>query len=139
MPNYETEYKEVCNNLRFYGELRFKQMTVALALNGAVLYAVYARTLSWQIDTTISLLALASTYLFIVIERSSNRYWEAFCERAKELEPILEYAQYSKVPRGRTLRDSARLATKYIYELLAAIWVFVVTWHLYSAWKNGWP
>jgi len=118
----ETEYKEVCNNLRFYGDLRFKQMATLLTLSAALLVWNSARSTPSVFAIPVAIGGIFATLLFIVVERSSCRYWNHFLERAQKLEHVLEFEQYQTAPRGTNLTNSAAKATMMLYWLVAFIW-----------------
>jgi hypothetical protein len=126
MADSETEYKEVCNNLRFYGDLRFKQLTVFLTLTGALLAWAAGKSMDNFFMWSIPILGLAATFLFYAIETSSTRYWDSFWRRAKSLESSLDFQQYQQLIRGTSVANSAVKATRYLYLLVAFIWLILL-------------
>lgn len=135
----ETEYKEVCNNLRFYGDLRFKQLTIYLALNAALLTWLGKQEMEGAEKFVAAMAGIFSSFLFGIIERSSNRYWDSFCERASELEGRLQMKQYRSLQRGTSLLDSAVRATYAIYWSIALTWLLFLAWPVAAAWRISLP
>lgn len=135
----ETEYKEVCNNLRFYGDLRFKQLTIYLVLNGGLVTALTSSSCRVVPNWVAAMVGICFSFLFWVIERSSNRYWDSLFARAKALEEELQLQQYSTIRRGTSIFSSAVSATHLIYWLVAASWLLLLAWPVVAVWLLSLP
>ena len=122
--NLVTEYTEVNNNLRQYGNLRFAQLTIFLALTGAVFTARFTSNPPLRSSLNIALQAfgLLSTICFFFIEESSNKKWKQLKVRAIELERILEFKQIINLPKSRYF--SATSATCFFYIIVLGFWIF---------------
>jgi hypothetical protein len=79
------EWKEIRESLRYFGNKRFAQLTVFIAASGFMLDAFLSRPALWP-RLALSLVGLVLAALFLLMERSSVRYWKRFAERAVGIE-----------------------------------------------------
>jgi hypothetical protein len=114
------EWKEIRETIRYFGNKRFAQLTVFLAITGFALNAFGDRSISapeWLIPTV----GLTNALLFLCMEMSSNRYWTAFLKRGQEIEGELQgvikmMSKSRPDPRfgGRDLGTAATLSLHYL-------------------------
>ena len=128
------EYRQIGENLRFYGNLRFAQLTLFFVATGALLAVldqakIRSAFLSFQVLSVGGLLVVA---VFAVLEQSAVRYWCHYRDRAVVLEPPLGLEQYSRRPRGSVL--NATNAVRLLFVGVALLWIAVGL----SAWMAWW-
>jgi hypothetical protein len=94
------EYKIVSDNLRWYSNMRFAQLTLFVAITATLANWVFSDKLS-----TLALLALflkatgiIVSALFWYLEMRADDYWSHFMRRAVELEKRLNFKQYTDRP-----------------------------------------
>lgn len=117
------EYKEVGTNLRHYGNMRFAQLTLFVAISGGLLAAIFAKdsSLSFCQKVVVEFLGLLLAAAFFVIEKSAIQWWNRYYDRAKALENILGMRQYSL---HRPLRFiNATNAVLLIYSVAGCVWL----------------
>ena len=93
MTNHQVEYSELCTNMRHYADMRFKQMTLFLAITSILLGLRFSGTFQIEPIEVIPLIGIFSVIIFIVLEeRAADFYWQ-YRRRAKELERTLQFHQ----------------------------------------------
>jgi hypothetical protein len=112
-----TEWKEIRESLRYFGNKRFAQMTVFLAANALFFNAVYTGqgTLGRE---TVGIVGLAVAVLFLVLEYDSWRRWYRFAERGRRIEQQLVHLELIRYYRPAS--DAATWAA-YAFYLLTAV------------------
>jgi hypothetical protein len=132
------EYKDVSTNLRQYASLRFAQLTLFVATNGA-LFALGLKPLTEVYSgqrNAIRAMGIAVTAVFWILEERSTSHWENYVDRAKDLENALGFQQYQLRPEAYKLFGIERLrinATNGIRLFLTASFVFWIT-----HWARSW-
>ena len=107
----EKEYLDLSANMRHYGNMRFAQLTIFIAITAALLRFLFGSNSSLPC-TTKQLLTwggLVITVTFLIMEITCTYLWTRFAKRAAELETKLGYRQYSTLPGApnfRTIRPS---------------------------------
>jgi hypothetical protein len=93
----EEEYKDISNNLRFYGNLRFAQLTLFFAITVGLLTVIFKLEpkLEPQPKLFLELIGLTITFVFWRMEESSTRMWRHYVDCAQILEKQLDFRQYS--------------------------------------------
>jgi hypothetical protein len=119
----QSEYKDVSDNIRLFQTIRFAQLTVFIAVSGALIGAAFssAVTTSFALKIVFRLGGFFVTLLFWVLQERTMLYWRHFVRRATELEEMLGYRQYSTRPRAGLL--SSTNAIRGIFVLLGLLWV----------------
>ena len=126
--NPEEEYRELNNNLRFYANMRFAQLTLFSAITAAFLTIIFTITppLSESTRSILKVGGLISTIVLWVMEERSSGYGMHFYKRIVELEPLLGY----KIWQGRKMRTkaifSATNAVRVLYFFVAAFWLLSI-------------
>ncbi len=132
-----SEYEDVSDNIRQHSNMRFAQMTLFFAITG-VLLALFANPTLLQskfqisppeplqlIDvpaaTLIALGGILSSLVFWTMEERVNDYWHHYVRRAKELERVLHFTQYSTRPAKRFV--TATNAVRMLYVVVALFWI----------------
>ncbi len=121
------EYKEIGANLRFYGNMRFAQLTLFAAIVGG-LASVLARSgneFSGTQELLLQLFGIVSILVIWIMEERSTTQWSMYYGRAREIESVLGLGQYSR--RGKKVLLSATNAVRFLYALTLFAWAcFVV-------------
>ena len=114
------EWKEIRESLRYFGNKRFAQLTVFLAIEGATLGAAYLKSTSPFEQRIFEFAGFAVAVLFFTMEYSSVTFWRAFVTRAKAIEKELKTIKLMEV---RPEKEAATIATYWFYGLTAALWI----------------
>jgi hypothetical protein len=128
--NLRQEYTEVNQNLRHYGNMRFGQLTIFIALTGGLVVLVLTKLnpISQQkLKIPFEFLGIFISLMFWRIEYSSTRKWIGFKERANELEIKLDYKQLRESPRPGYW--NATRAIKLLYWSIIAFWIIAFVYH----------
>jgi uncharacterized membrane protein YcgQ (UPF0703/DUF1980 family) len=122
------EYKEINNNVRFYGNMRFAQLTLFSAITAALLTIIFKTqpALTASVKTALEIGGVVSTIVLWVMEERSTGYAVKFIHRLQELEKSLEFNQW----RGRKIATravfSATNAVRLLYFAVISFWVFAL-------------
>jgi hypothetical protein len=116
------EYKIAAENMRWYSNIRFAQLTLFVALTTLMLSRLYAGSppLPSSIALALKVLGGISAAVFGYMEIRADEYWSHYMRRAVELEKALGYAQYTSRPQRR-LRTTHVLRILFLSVLL--FWV----------------
>ena len=121
------EYKDASSNLRHYSTLRFAQLTLFIATTGALLSLLFkpVTEVGYGPRKGIKLVGLAVVAAFWFFEKRSTSYWIHFKERAKLLEKILSFKQYSArpVPHKLVFELNATNAVRVLFISVAVFWI----------------
>lgn len=120
------EYKEVGQNMRFYGNLRFAQMSLFSLLSSGLISIVFRpdNSLPLSLKWILKVLGMMLVILFYIIEKRSTKFWEHYRDRALELQKTdLPCRQYSNLPKRRCWLDSATNAASIIYLSVLMFWI----------------
>lgn len=133
----QVEYQDVSENLRHYGNMRFAQMTLFLAITagfGSVIINDLKTPCQW-LRTIVGVGGAVAAVIFWVLEERAADYWHHFRRRAVQLEDILGYAQYKERP-GRSY-VTATNAVRVFYAIILLFWVwFTVEPSITARWGN---
>ncbi len=107
------EYKIAAENMRWYSNIRFAQLTLFVALTTLILTRLYAGSppLPSVIAIALKILGGVSSAVFAYMEIRADEYWSHYMRRAVELEKSLGYGQY-------TSRPQRRLRTTHVLRIL---------------------
>jgi len=125
------EYIELNANLRHYGNIRFAQLTVFLAITAGLVTCVFTFNLSEPAKLLFKIGGVIISVLFWIVDISDMYLWTKFIRRAAELEGSLNYKQYSGLP-GSPKFDRVRPATLAIwcfYLLVFLFWLVTIIWY----------
>ena len=90
------KYKICHEHLRFYGGLRFTQISIYFMIAGGILFSIYdPRFNSTYIRYILSILGVCATILFFILEESSTKYWVHYREVAQKIEGKSEFSLLS--------------------------------------------
>lgn len=121
--NILEEYKEAGNNMRHFSNMRVAVLTISLAINGVLLEKL-ANNKEDVLKFSVFILGIISTLVFFVFESRVTTYYHHYQDRAKELEKILNFAQYLKKP--PIARINATFVTKLLYLSFIIIWILLL-------------
>lgn len=98
------EYKEAGVNWRHWGDARFKQLSVFLAVSAALAAAAFGelkpgsddpvQQYALSIHVLIGTVGIGLSFLFLILEESATFYRHGYRHRAMRLEERLKYEQY---------------------------------------------
>lgn len=125
--NPEEEYKEVSNNIRYYGSMRFVLLTLFGTLSATIMAALFLGTTTPLLPTKVILkiLGLVLVLVFGVMDQRTSEYWSALWVRAVELEAKLNYSQYKGRPYRRIM--SITNAARLLYLTMLVFWIIALT------------
>lgn len=124
----EKEYLDASTNVRHHGTLRFAQLTLFLAITGALINVAFARPpLSHFATLVLELLGLVAGCALLIMEERTARYWWHYRNRAATLEKGLGYAQYSDLPIRKGKWLTAQNATRVLYVAVIVFWVVAIS------------
>ena len=105
-------------------------MTLFVAITAGLINILFAfqTELSFLAETSIKVFGLITTVAFIVMETRTALFWRHFQKRAAELEPRLNYRQYSTLPSRRGLVTAAK-AISLLYFVVATLWLITIVFH----------
>lgn len=124
----QEEYKELNNNLRFYGNMRFAQLTLFSAITAALLTIIFKTEppLVEPIKTALKIGGLVSTFVLWVMEERSTGYATKFIKRMIVLEAMLGYEQWKGRKFGTRAIFSATNAARLLYVVITIFWVLTI-------------
>jgi hypothetical protein len=122
------EYKEIGINWRYWGEVRFKQLTVFLSATG-VLGAATLSTFSniarqdgrAIIGWMLAILGVVITVLFFFLEERATYYRRAYMSCAKAIEARTGLSQYHRAYNPISVRSDEVM--RFFFATFAALWV----------------
>ncbi len=117
-----TEWKEIRESLRSFGNRRFARLTVFLAANALLLNAVYSGPNALG-RAAAGLVALVVALLFLVLEYDSWRRGNRFAERGRRIEQQLVHLELTRY--YRPVWDAAAWAAYAFYLLTAIGWAYI--------------
>jgi hypothetical protein len=120
------EYRDLSDNMRQYGNLRFAQLTLFIASTAALLNATLTPGLPFttELRFLLKIGGVITAIVFWVMEERAADYWHHFRRRAVELEKQLGYQQYTTRP-ARTF-ITATNAARLFYASLLVFWVITI-------------
>jgi hypothetical protein len=119
------EYRELSVNLRHYSNMSYVNLTLALAVQAALLTTVLRDPPPpVTVHVLMGLGGMLLTALFYVNEHRMRAYWTAYFRRAAELEEKLDFASYQQAPRHSLIRSS--VAIRVVYIVLFLFWAAAV-------------
>ena len=124
--NPEEEYKEVSNNIRHYGSMRFVLLTLFSTLSASIIAALFlsANQPPMPTKTMLKCLGIVLVVVFGLMDQRASEYWSSFWKRAMELEATLNYSQYKARPYRRTI--SITNTTRLLYLAVLVFWIIAL-------------
>jgi len=122
------EYVDVSDNLRHYGNMRFAQMTLFVAITAGLGSAVIndlKASCQW-LRAIVGVGGAIATVIFWVLEERAADYWHHYIRRALQLEETLGYAQYKGRPAQSYVTATNAVRVFYAVVLLFWIWFTVL-------------
>lgn len=117
------EYVDVSNNLRHWNTLRFAELTVYIAITGAMMNVVLGRStpLPWGFAVLVKAAGILTSVLFLILQERTMTWWYRFVERAAELEEELGFQQYRRRPTGHKI--TGRVAIRLWFIVIILFWI----------------
>jgi hypothetical protein len=127
-PDLKDEYLDVSDNIRHWNTLRFAELTIYIALTGAMLNAITGNSppLPTLVSAQAKIAGLAVTILFLVLQERTMLYWYSFIQRAAELEKELGFQQYSSRPPAGII--TGRNAMRVFFLIMVLFWFISLFW-----------
>jgi len=116
------EYKSASDNMRWYSNIRFAQITLFFALTAFLYSEVFSsnNTLPPFMLVGLKVVGIASALAFAYMERRADDYWLHFMARACTLEKQLDYKQYTTRP-ARAFATSTIILM--LYGVMCLFWI----------------
>ncbi len=123
------EYKELNNNIRFYGNMRFAQLTLFTAITAALLTIVFTiePKLLEPTRTVVKVGGMLATFVFWRMEERSTGYGLHFHKRIIELEKPLGYKGWTGRKMGNATIFSATNAVRLLYLCIFVFWLISIS------------
>ncbi len=123
----KVEYLDVSSNLRHWNTLRFAELTIFIAVTGALMNITFGGKITQPFTTIMKLAGMLVTIFFLILQERTMSWWYRFVERATELEQILGFQQYRTRPHGHKL--TGRVAMRLFFYTIILFWVVSVFLH----------
>lgn len=125
------EYRDIGENIRHWQHMRFTSMTVFMAVSAGLLNALFQWKVSLPMLANISIrvMGIMSVLVFWIQDERILKYWQGYSARAKALEKILKFQQYSTTPPRNRILTSGN-AIRLLYITFLVFWIATLV--LYS-------
>ena len=130
-PKDKDEYQHANENLRFYGNQKFAEITAFVAINIALIGIVFNTPIADQGARVLVLafFGLMSSICFFVAFLSTTHALFHFMKRAADLEGELNYKLWSTFPTAPSFEIRPHTwASKILYIGMIAFWGAVILW-----------
>lgn len=119
----KVEYIDVSTNLRHWNTLRFAELTIFIAITGAMMNIAFGKStpLTMEFNLLIKIAGFIVSLLFWILQERTMTWWYTFVLRAAELEEVLEFEQYRKRPQGHKI--TGRVAMRLFFFLIMIFWI----------------
>ncbi|WP_162085244.1 hypothetical protein [Sulfuriferula nivalis] len=116
------EYKEVGANLRQYGNMRFAQLTLFVAVTGGLLAANFSKDIGLSAcqKLAVAFFGLLISMAFWVMEERSTDWWNRYYKRAEQIE--LELGMHQYLHRKNRSILSATFAVRAVFAVVVMAW-----------------
>lgn len=123
------EYFDISENLRHWAQIRFAQMTLFVAITAGILAVLFydSSAVSNPGRAVFKIGGLIVTGIFSLLDQRAIVYWRYLKRRAIELEEILDFQQYTKLP-SAVYFNSAN-AVRVLYLVIFLFWVTTLAWN----------
>jgi hypothetical protein len=121
--NPQDEYMDLSTSIRHWGNMRFAQLTVLIALSAGMFAAVYHQDFasSGLPKLLVKIGGCGVVLIFWTMDERVVKYWCSARDRAVVLEGTLGYGQYvTAPPRGLFC---SRNAVRLLFLMLLAFWI----------------
>ncbi len=123
------EYIDASNNARQFQTLRFAELTIYMALTGALVAVTFSK-IAAPVDplatVALKVAGILITLLFWILQERTMLYWRHFVKRAAELEPELGFRQYSTRPSEGWV--TSQNAIRALFVVLTVFWLAALVW-----------
>jgi hypothetical protein len=94
--NPKDEYLSLGENIRWYSNIRFAQLTLFVALNAVLIDRLFSpgATGPHIYAIAIKIVGVLSVLVFSYMEFRADEYWSFFVKRAEQIETDLGFHQY---------------------------------------------
>jgi hypothetical protein len=123
----KVEYIDVSTNLRHWNTLRFAELTIFIAIMGAMMNIAFGGRVVQPLTTLIKIAGMLVALLFLILQERTMTWWYRFVERAAVLEEILGFQQYRDRPKGH--RITGRLSMRLFFYIIILFWIASIFLH----------
>jgi hypothetical protein len=122
----KTEYIDVSSNLRHWNTLRFAELTIYIAITGAMMNVAFGKNTEdlLAFSILVKVAGIVVSILFWILQERTMMWWYAFVERAAELEEILGFEQYRNRPQGHKI--TGRVAMRIFFFIVMVFWLLSI-------------
>jgi len=101
--NSSEEYRDLSDNMRHYGNMRFAQLTLYFALTAGLVTVLFTVSppLSENLRLALKIIGAIASAAFGIMEERAADYWHHFRRRAVDIEESLGYKQYTNSSAAR--------------------------------------
>lgn len=117
----KVEYIDVSSNLRHWNTLRFAELTIFIALMGALMNTTFSGKIEQPFITIMKIAGVLVSVLFLILQERTMSWWYRFVQRAADLEEILGFRQYRDRPHGH--RFTGRVAIRLFFYIVILFWI----------------
>lgn len=82
------EWKEIRSSVKYFGNMRFAQLTVYMAASGFLFKQALALEYSLY-QLLVSVIGISLSAIFALLEKRHKEYWDSFIERGSDIEKEL--------------------------------------------------
>lgn len=117
------EYLDVSSNLRHWNTLRFAELTIYIAMMGAMINVTFGGSSNHPLlfEILMKVSAFLVSLLFWILQERTMSWWYSFVERATELEEVLGFEQYRRRPKGH--KFTGRIAIRLFFFIVMIFWL----------------
>lgn len=127
--NLRLEYQEIGNNIRCVSDLKWREISMLMIVNGAL----FSITQIIQFVEVIACLGIAFTLIITISHFRNKVYWDMLTKRAEEIETALGIEQFTIINRelrktwvGRNVKVSTAV---YFLDVFIVICWLLVFWN----------
>jgi hypothetical protein len=119
----KVEYIDISTNLRHWNTLRFAELTIFIAITGAMMNIAFGRStpLTLIFGLVLKTAGFLIALLFWILQERTMTWWYTFVQRAAKLEEILEFEQYRGRPQGHKI--TGRVAIRIFFFIIMIFWI----------------
>lgn len=123
----KVEYIDVSSNLRHWNTLRFAELTIFIAVMGALMNTTFGGKIVQPFTTIMKIAGVLVSVLFLILQERTMSWWYRFVQRAAALEEILGFRQYRDRPHGH--RITGRVAMRLFFYTIILFWIASIFLH----------
>lgn len=121
------EYNSLNDNMRWYSNIRFAQLTLFVAMTAGLLTVIAPSDppFSHTVTVVLKIGGCLTVIFFWIMEERAAEYWRHFMRRAVELEKELGYKQYSTRPQHKV---NTTHVFRVFFSSMLLMWIATLIW-----------